>query len=313
MKAEANDLVSIIIPVYNVEAYVRRCITSVQKQTYKNIEVIIVDGGSTDASKAICDDIAAHDDRLFVLHKPNSGLSSARNVGIKAARGKYVAFVDSDDFVHVEYISVMHKIAVETGAEIVICDYERGKKSDFSKEKADNSYNLYTSTQILENWRSDSRRLETFAWNKLILRDVLVKADFQYPEGVIAEDVRTAHLLVNAADIVAVTGRKLYYYFQRKNSLKRQFNNEKNIEDNFAAYDICIDFFINRGYESVVHRSLILRQKNYMYMFWYTNSWKMKKELKKRFRNSYESLMKFREITWTEKVIFYIFKIIFIH
>lgn len=312
MKAEENDLVSIIIPVYNVEAYVKRCIISVQRQTYKNIEVIIVDDGSTDASKAICDDIAAQDERLFVIHKPNGGLSSTRNAGIKAARGKYVAFVDSDDFVHVEYISVMHKIAVETGAEIVICDYERGKKSGFSIEKSDTSYNLYTSIQMLENWHSDFSTLETIACNKLILRDVFVKIDFHYPEGVFYEDIRTTHLLVDAADIIAVTGRKLYYYYQRKNSITKQLRNEKNIKDNLIAHDIRIDFFVNRGYESAVHRLMIGRQKHYMLMLCLTNSREIKKELKIRFRNSYKSLIEFREITWIEKVMFYFFKIIFI-
>lgn len=227
MGSDTENLISVIIPVYNVEAYVERCVTSVQNQTYKNLEVIIVDDGSTDRSGEICDSLSAADRRLKVIHKVNGGQSSARNAGIAAAHGNYIAFVDSDDFIHEEYISFMYGIAIESGAQIVICDYEKGNKSEFSVNISDNSYDMYTSSQMLKNWHAGLCAQETTPCNKLILRELLIKMRFCYPEGVYYEDVRTTHLLVEAADEVAVTKRKLYYYYQRKNSTTKRLKNER--------------------------------------------------------------------------------------
>lgn len=313
MEAEQKDLVSIIIPVYNVESLVKRCINSVQKQKYKNIEVIIVDDGSTDASKTVCDEMALLDSRLTVIHKSNGGLSSARNIGIKAAHGKYIAFVDSDDFIHEDYILVMHNIAVESGAKMVICNYEKGRSATFSASNIDNSYNLYTSEQMLKNWHGELWAQETPSWNKLIAVDVLSKIDFKFPEGFFYEDISTSHLLVCGADNVAITDRKLYYYYQRKNSITKQLRNEKNIKDNLAAQDNRLDFFKKKEYEGAIHRLMIGRQKYYMLMFCMTDSQKMKIKLKMLFRDYYKLIVRFGEVTWIEKVMFCIFKTIFIH
>lgn len=313
MKLNSKDLISIIIPVYNVETYVNRCLTSVQNQTYDNIEVIIVDDGSTDDSGVICDAMSVKDSRLKVLHKPNGGLSSARNVGIETACGKYIAFVDSDDFLHEEYISHMYRIAVESGAEIVICDYEKGGKSEFTANDSYKSYDVYTSSQMLENWHADLCELETTACNKLILRELLVKTEFCYPEGVFYEDVRTTHLLVESAGKVAVTKRKLYYYYQRKNSTTKSLRSKKNIKDNLTAQDIRLAFFTERGYQEAAQRLAIGRQKFYMLIICITDSREIKKQIKELFLVSYKKLMRFNEISWVDKIMFYIFKVFFVH
>lgn len=306
-------MISVIVPVYNVKDYLKRCVDSITSQDYKDLEIILVDDGSTDGSEGICAELAVQDSRIKVIHKENGGLSSARNTGIKVARGKYIAFVDSDDFLHEEYISVMHDIAVESGAEMVICDYEKGKKNTFSEEQTDNPYKLYTSEQMLENWHSGLCTQETVAWCKLILRDVLIKISFQYPEGFFYEDVRTTHLLVEATDEIAVVDRKLYYYYQRKNSIAKRLGNEKNIRDKLEALDSRLDFFKTRGYESTVHRLMIGRQKYYMLMYCLTNSWEIKKKLKILFWDSYKSLIGFSETTWLEKIMFIVFNIFFVH
>lgn len=171
MGSDTENLISVIIPVYNVEAYVERCVTSVQNQTYKNLEVIIVDDGSTDRSGEICDSLSAADRRLKVIHKVNGGQSSARNAGIAAAHGNYIAFVDSDDFIHEEYISFMYGIAIESGAQIVICDYEKGNKSEFSVNISDNSYDMYTSSQMLKNWHAGLCAQETTNSSKRIISE----------------------------------------------------------------------------------------------------------------------------------------------
>ena len=103
-----NKLVSIVVPIYNVEKYLKRCVNSLLNQTYKNIEIILVDDGSTDSSGAICDQYKPKDNRIVVVHKSNGGLSDARNTGIDMARGEYIAFVDSDDYIHEDYIYNMY-------------------------------------------------------------------------------------------------------------------------------------------------------------------------------------------------------------
>jgi len=117
------DLISVIIPVYNVEPYLKKCLDSVVTQTYKEIEIILVDDGSTDGSGPICDEYAAQDKRIRVIHKRNGGLSDARNVGLDRCSGRYVTFIDSDDYVASDYVERLYRILVEYNADIAVCDY----------------------------------------------------------------------------------------------------------------------------------------------------------------------------------------------
>ena len=116
-----QDLISVIIPVYNVEKYLKRCMDSVLKQTYSNIEIIIVDDGSTDTSGSLCDEYWKKDSRITVFHKENGGLSSARNFGLERVSGNYVCFIDSDDFIHENYISFMYDKIIKNDADICYC------------------------------------------------------------------------------------------------------------------------------------------------------------------------------------------------
>ena len=118
-----NDLISIIVPVYNVEQYLRKCIESIKNQTYTNIEIIIVDDGSTDNSGAICDELKQTDNRIQVLHKKNGGLSDARNAGLKIAKGEFVGFVDSDDYIKEDMFETLYKLNKEHHSDIAIVSY----------------------------------------------------------------------------------------------------------------------------------------------------------------------------------------------
>ena len=106
-----NDLISIIIPIYNVEKYMEKCLNSVVNQTYNNIEIILIDDGSKDKSREICDNYAKKDNRIKVVHKENNGVSSARNTGIDMSKGKYITFIDSDDYIDTDYIETLYKIS----------------------------------------------------------------------------------------------------------------------------------------------------------------------------------------------------------
>ena len=118
---ESQDLISVIIPIYNVEQYLDRCIDSVKKQTYTNLEIILVDDGSPDNCGKMCDEYAEDDKRIKVIHKENGGLSDARNAGIEIATGEYITFIDSDDYVSLDYVEYMYKLLKDAGAKLSIC------------------------------------------------------------------------------------------------------------------------------------------------------------------------------------------------
>ena len=123
MNTPYKDLISVIVPVYKVERYLCRCVDSIIAQTYTNLQIILVDDGSPDGSGAICDDYAAKDSRITVIHKKNGGLSDARNAGLVAACGSYIGFVDSDDYIEPEMFEELLLKAMDTGADLTLCDF----------------------------------------------------------------------------------------------------------------------------------------------------------------------------------------------
>ena len=177
-----NELISIIVPVYKVEKYLEKCVKSILKQTYTNLEIILVDDGSPDKCGQLCDELAKEDDRIKVYHKENGGLSDARNYGVERANGEYIGFVDSDDYIHE---SMYEKL------------YEAIKKSG---------------TLIVEN-----RRLYGSAWCKLIHRDLAKKIKF--PIGKIYEDAFYTLELLNNVDKYTLISGNYYYYYIRENSI----------------------------------------------------------------------------------------------
>ena len=118
-----TELIRVIVPVYNVERYLRRCVDSILHQTYQDLEVLLVDDGSTDASGAICDEYAAQEERVTAVHQKNRGLSAARNAGLERAQGTYLCFVDSDDYIEPEMFEELLLIAMDTGADLTLCDF----------------------------------------------------------------------------------------------------------------------------------------------------------------------------------------------
>lgn len=121
--ASGNPLISIIVPVYNVEKYLQKCVYTIINQTYKNIEIILVDDGSTDSSSSICDKLKSVDSRIIVVHEKNGGLSDARNVGIKISKGEYYSFVDSDDYVTLDMIEYLYSLCVKFNTLMSICSH----------------------------------------------------------------------------------------------------------------------------------------------------------------------------------------------
>ena len=170
-----NPLISIIIPVYNAEKYIRACLESVLKQDYKNLEIIIVNDGSTDGSGNICDDYAQKDSRIQVIHKRNEGVSAARNSALNIVKGEFVSFVDADDFVEVDFISELYMAMTEYHADVTICGYE--KVEEIKGKYRTKKYVLDTSgiISIEDTWfhSIDSNKIGCYLCNKLFKKELL--------------------------------------------------------------------------------------------------------------------------------------------
>lgn len=229
-----KDKVSIIIPVYNVEQYLERCINSVLNQTYTNIEIILVDDGSTDNSGAICDKYKDMDNRIDVIHKKNGGLSSARNIAIPLIKGTYVVFVDSDDWIDSDMITDMVKIIKEYDADIVSCEVVRttGVDNNDYKKKYDKSITTYTKDEYLQIYfKIKGNKTIYYAHSKIYKKEVI--EENLYPIGLTSEDVvGTLKTILNSNKIVNVN-YPYYNYYINNNSITGSFS-----EKDFDLLDI---------------------------------------------------------------------------
>ena len=211
-----NDLISIIIPVYKVEKYLEKCIESVLKQTYTNLQVILVDDGSPDNCGKICDEYAKKDSRIEVIHKVNGGLSDARNVGIAKAKGKYIGFVDSDDYIKEDMYEILINLIKEYDADVSICnlyDVIEGKEYIRNKENGIKEYNRI---DILKEVLLD-KNIQSYAWNKLYKKELF--NEIKYPIGKKYEDIGTTFYIFEKCNKVVVTSEPEYYYLKRADSL----------------------------------------------------------------------------------------------
>lgn len=208
-------MISIIVPIYKVEQYIRSCIESLICQTYENLEIILVDDGSPDNSGQICDEYAKKDSRIKVIHKENGGLSDARNVGLSLAKGEYIGFVDSDDRIHPEMYEELMKSMEKYHSDISMCGYykefEDGmllpfifKEMEIEKREA--------MIKLLEDVE-----IRNFVWNKLYKRQVL--ENIQFPEREEFEDILTLYKIFLKAQKVSNVEKALYYYRIRENSI----------------------------------------------------------------------------------------------
>lgn len=203
-----TPLISVIVPVYNAEKYLKRCVASILGQTYRNLELILVDDGSQDGSPAMCDEYAARDSRVRVIHKANGGVSAARNDGIDAAKGDFVAFCDNDDFYAPNMLERLVGMCLDNDCGIAHCRFTKGG-GDFLTAPPAQPVKVFTSRQLLENFY---REATIYIWDKLYRREVF--RDVRFPAGSYTmEDQMVVHHLLWAAGRVAVTREQLYYHY----------------------------------------------------------------------------------------------------
>lgn len=239
-------LVSVIIPVHEIEPYIDRCIQSVRNQTYKNLEIILVDDGSPDLCGDICDQYADADDRIQVIHKANGGLSDARNAGILIARGKYLLFVDGDDYIHEKLVEKVIRCAEEKQAEIVVFDYVSMEE----KTGREDLWSMNISKNKVTNAEMDPKLLITAprAWNKLYRRDFWMSTGLFYPVGRDQEDLATTpKLLLKAKRVVYLNSEPLYIHIVRDKSVKSDYNLERNYYNRIEALDDVIQYYQKHG------------------------------------------------------------------
>lgn len=220
-----QPLVSIIIPIYNVEKYLERCVKSVIEQSYTNLEIFLVDDGSPDNSGAIADSLAKNDKRIKVIHQKNKGLSGARNTGIKQATGEWIMFVDSDDFIDSDMVKTMLNIAIKNKAEIVACNVDR-----VSDDGHINYYGDVNECFTVDNKKALMRLarnnvVNNSVNNKFIKTSIVKGALFK--EGIVFEDCDIMYKWIYKANIFSYTGKPFYKYYMSPQSLLRGKVNPK--------------------------------------------------------------------------------------
>lgn len=235
-----NPIISIVVPVYNVEKYLDRCIESILAQSFKDFELILVNDGSSDSSAFICDKYKGMDKRVKVIHKENGGLSDARNKGIEIATGKYIGFVDSDDYIDKDMYLQLYELIEMHSADIAICDAVL--VSDFEQPKFKNARNVrvLTKEQALKDMIC-TKTISVNAWNKLYKINLF--DTIKYPKGMLYEDLDTTYKLIDLSNTIVISDAQKYAYVQRIGSIMNstgyfmRVDKVKIISDMLAYFD----------------------------------------------------------------------------
>lgn len=245
---KGNDLVSLVVPVYNVKDYVIECIDSIINQTYRNIEIILVDDGSTDGCSEICDVYAKEDARITVIHQKNQGLSEARNVGLRMSKGKYIAFIDSDDYISSQYVEILYSTVVNKKCDIACCQLYRFYNNHNTVKQAE-LYEIIecSNVEALANiYENKLPNIEFTVCNKLYTRDIFIKNELEFPKGKFHEDAFITYKLLYYASSVAMIDANLYFYRVRPNSIMTATVTEKRL-DALYAHQEALEFYKNNN------------------------------------------------------------------
>lgn len=228
-------MISVIVPVYNVEKYLERCVKSIAAQTYKDLEILLIDDGSTDKSGEMCDDFQQTDSRIKAFHKQNGGLSDARNYGIEHSAGEFISFVDSDDYIDEKMLETLHRLITENDADLAVCsamDVFEGKEVTQVKEIKEFNLNKVESYKYM--LRGDGI---PSACNKLYKRQTV--GNVRFPVGKLYEDGFFTPQILKKVEKTAVTSKPMYYYFRRADSITTKPFRKGDL-DVIEAYDKCV-------------------------------------------------------------------------
>lgn len=230
-----SPLISVIVPIYNVERYLEKCIHSILHQTYQNLEIILVDDGSPDNCGAICDQYSAVEQRIKVIHKQNGGLSDARNKGIDAATGEFLVFVDSDDAILPEMIEKLYRRIVIDQSDMAFCGYKQVNQNGEILSEVFLSDNILTGFDALKVSYENNGVLFTIACNKLYKKYLF--QNIRFPSGKYHEDEFTTYLIIDQCDKISIVKETLYIYNQRDSSIMREDYSIRRLDAIEASYE----------------------------------------------------------------------------
>ena len=237
--------ISVIVPVYKVEKYLCRCIENILIQSFADFELVLVDDGSPDASGAICDQYAQKDSRIQVIHQQNGGAAAARNVGLDSAKGNWITFIDSDDWVHPDYLFLLYKVAIKEIADVVACRYDLVDDDTAVDDKSMNP--TYSREDREEYWIHD-RVGAVVPWGKLYRRELFT--ELRFPVGKTAEDEYVTYKILFGCKKLVVINNALYRYYVNKNSVSRN-NYIQRLPDVLEAFKFHEEYFKHSPWQKV--------------------------------------------------------------
>lgn len=232
---ESKTLISMIVPVYNVEKYLKKCVESIVAQTYQHLEIILVDDGSTDKSTEICDQYAREDTRIMVIHQKNSGVSAARNTGIACARGEFFSFIDGDDYVSPNMIEHLYSRIVQDCSDLAVCGYKKVDEEGNELEVAAIPDAVVSGSQAIRLHYKQTAGIMMIPCDKLYHRSLFDTV--QFPVGKRCEDEATFYRILDLCDRVSILSDPLYFYVQHKDSFMAREYSVERLDGVEAFYD----------------------------------------------------------------------------
>jgi len=242
-----NVLVSIIVPIYKVENYLEKCLESIITQTYKNLQIILIDDGSPDGCGKICDEYAIKDPRIIVIHQKNKGLSAARNVGFEKVQGKYIGFVDSDDYIAEDMYESLVNAIEKYDTDISMCSYYKVENNIVAKaEYPEIKDRVYSKNEALKELLLD-HKIQNYVWNKLYKRDLF--ANIKFPDGKEFEDIATIFYVFERINSIVKISQTKYFYVMRPESIVNDLT-RKTI-NNYLEFNIKRYLYIDKKYPNL--------------------------------------------------------------
>lgn len=300
-----EELITVIVPVYNVEPYLNKCIESIVNQTYLNLEILLIDDGSTDNCGCICDSWMKKDSRIKVIHKVNSGVSSARNDGVKIATGKYIGFVDSDDFIDKDMYKVLYTNMINTKSDISMCNYKflRENKVNYRNSKLKDNPFIIDDLNIFFDLLNKNY-YKGFMWNKLFKTDMLKSEKFE-DNIYMCEDLLMISRLAIKSKRFCYDNNCLYNYYIRENSAYNSKPDNKSMTA-IKAYEMIIEILEKNNVNCIdEYRIELFNWTNSMIHEGIFKSHIERKEIKRKEKQYYRQIMLSSNIDFKKKIICY--------
>lgn len=295
----------VVVPVYNVEKYIKKCVNSLLNQNYSNYEIVLVDDGSTDESGKICDEYDCANYNVHAFHKKNGGLSDARNYAIKKVSGDYIIFIDSDDYVENNLLEYMGEYINSEDVDIVVSPLydEKENSSKYVKERFTDDFQVFDAEEALEKMNYQNL-FSTSACAKLIKMDLIKK--FSFPNGMLYEDLATMFKIVGEANRIVVLDKPLYHYVQHNGSIRFSKWSSK-VYDVITATEQLIDYvkkYYPEIYDSAIYRFFFSANEVYVRAFREEKYLELINPIKMKLKKYWKILKKSKKISKIQKVRF---------